>query len=124
MERTVNKEWRQMFKKDCADKLKASKQEYEEYLSDKTQIVLLQQAGEKLFSVVENWMQVKYSYLVNNYEELKFIARKSDYDTNLLKKTYALHKFFYQNTIKMDADYIEVTYEEVYKIMYQRVHNW
>lgn len=116
----IQLEWKDMFKKDIRDKLRESKKEYDEYVST-NQVVYLQQAGNKLFSVVENYLMLKYNTRVRSYDDLKILVKNNSFDIKLLKKVSLLHYFFYQNEIEGDADSYAVLYVEIYDIMKGRV---
>ena len=115
------KEWRQLFIVDIKDKLRASKEEYDEYMSTK-EVVLMQQAGNKMFSLVENYLEVKYNYRIRSYNQLKmFLETRNQDDANLLKKCEFLHTFFYTNELNDMAESYAVIYKEVYDVMKSRV---
>ena len=74
----INKsEWKKIFKEDMLQKLNESKEEFKRYKSTK-KVVYLQQAGNKLFSVVENYLMIKYNVRVVSYRELKNVVNDKD----------------------------------------------
>lgn len=117
----VNKtEWRKIFINDIKEKLKESYNEYKKYKrTDK--IVFLQQAGNKLFSVVENWLMVKYDTRVSSYSDLRYLVRNNRNDRLLLSKVAQLHYFYYENVIRGEPWEFEEIYLDVYQTMKKRV---
>lgn len=114
------KDWIKIFRKDIKDKLSESKIEFDKY--KKTgKIVYLQQAGNKLFSVVENWLMLKYKTKVNNYGDLKKLVKNDRNNRLLLSKVAQLHYFYYQNEVMGEAWEYEEIYLESYKIMKNRM---
>ena len=120
----INKnEWKQVFRSDIKEKLKES---YNEYLKYKKtgKVVFLQQSGNKLFSVVENWLQVKYNIIVSSYQELRDVVKNNKYDRTLLSKVSQLHYFYYQNKLRGEPEEFEDIYLEIYEIMKNRIKKW
>jgi hypothetical protein len=117
----VNKrEWKQMFTKDCRDKIRESYNEFLKYKKTK-KVVFLQQAGNKLFSVVENWLMIKYNVRVTSYIQLRGVVKKNKYDRTLLSKVAQLHYFYYENELRGEASEFEDIYIEIYNIMKRRI---
>lgn len=115
-------EWKKMFDEDIRDKLKESRNEYLKY--EKTnRVVYLQQAGNKLFSVVENWLMVKYNIRVQSYQELRIVVKNNKYDRQLLSKVAQLHYFYYENKLRGEPEEFADIYVEIYDIMYNRIVN-
>jgi hypothetical protein len=120
---TINikyKDWKDVFKQDIKNKLIISKQEYDIYKKT-NQIVYLQQAGNKLFSVVENWLMLKYKTKVSNFQDLRNLTNNNKNDRRLLSKVARLHYFFYQGEIMGEPVEFADIYEEVYEIMKRRI---
>jgi len=117
----INKdEWKMIFRKDIKDKLHESFREYTQY--KKTgKVVYLQQAGNKLFSVVENWLMVKYNVRVSSYQELRGVVKNNKNDRRLLAKVSRLHYFYYANIVYDDPNDIAESYLEIYEIMKRRI---
>ena len=115
-------EWRSIFKEDMEQKLRESKKEFDRYKST-GKIVYLQQAGNKLFSVVENWLMVKHNVRVISYQELRRVVKKNKYDRYLLSKAAQLHYFYYENKLRGEAEEFEDIYTEIYDKMKNRVEN-
>lgn len=114
------KDWEQMFKQDIKDKLIESKKEFDVYKST-GKIVYLQQAGNKLFSVVENFMMLKYKTRVRGYQDLRELVKDNTFDKRLLSKTAQLHYFFYSGTVQGEPDEFADMYLEIYEVMKSRV---
>lgn len=114
-------EWKVIFRQDIKDKLRESRREYDRYKST-GKVVYLQQAGNKLFSVVENWLMVKYNVRVSSYKELRKVVRNNRYDRVLLSKVSQLHYFYYENVMRGEPEEFEDIYLEVYRIMQKRIN--
>ncbi|MFT7616097.1 MAG: hypothetical protein ACI8Y7_000926 [Candidatus Woesearchaeota archaeon] len=103
-------EWQQMYTSDIKEKFQESQQEFIQF--QKTQrAVFLQQAGNKLFSVVENHLMLKHGKLARSYQHLKEIIKDDTEDRILLADVARLHFFFYQNELAGDIDDFEFLYE-------------
>ena len=113
-------EWSRIYSKDISEKLKESKKEFDLYKST-NRVVYLQQAGNKLFSVVENFLMLKYKTRVMNYQELRNLVKNNTFDRRLLSKVAQLHYFFYQNRTMGEPVEFEDIYLEVYEIMKGRI---
>jgi len=114
------KEWVAMFRRDIKEKLKESKKEFDIYKRT-GRVVFLQQAGNKLFSVVENWLMLKYKTRVSSYQGLKNLVKDNRNDKLLLIRVAQLHRFFYQNETMGEAWEFEELYLESYEIMKNRI---
>ena len=113
-------EWRKIFKEDMKQKLKESGVEFNKYKTSR-KVIYLQQAGNKLFSVVENWLMVKHNVRVSSYKELRKVVRKNKHDKLLLSKTVQLHYFYYENKLRGEPEEFEDIYMEIYDKMKKRV---
>lgn len=113
-------EWRKIFVNDIKKKLKESKNEFDKYKSS-GRVVFLQQAGNKLFSVIENWLMVKYNVRVQSYRDLRKVVKNNRVDRLLLSKVAQLHYFFYENELRGESSEFEDIYMEIYDIMKNRV---
>lgn len=111
-------EWQQSFKIDIKEKLKYSEKEYNEY-KNTGYIIYLQQAGNKLFSVVENWLMLKYNKRVRSYKALLMNIDKND--KILLTQASQLHYFFYNGDLQMSKEEAEIIYENMLSKMKNRV---
>ena len=119
----INKiEWQRIFIQDIKDKLRESRVEFNKY-KQTNKVVHLQQAGNKLFSVVENWMMVKHGKRVGSYSELKQLVKNDKNDYKLIVRASRLHYFFYATVVVDDIDDIAYEYAEIYNIMKRRVDN-
>ena len=93
--------------------LEYSQKEYALY--KKTQeIVYMQQAGEKLFNAIENYIQFKYKNQARSFFELKNLVRDKSLK-NLLYSAKSLHQFFYNGELEMDVADVEELYLDVLK---------
>jgi len=96
-------QWKNVYKKDIKFKLDFGEKEYNLY--KKTgYIIYLQQSGNKLFSAVENYLQLKYNKRIKSYQDLKQIIKNNKNDKNLLTLASQLHYFFYNGDLQMDKD--------------------
>jgi len=114
-------EWKQIFLEDIKQKMSESKNEYNKY-KDTKRIVFLQQAGNKLFSVVENWLMVKYNKRVRSFVELRVLVKNNVHDRRLLSKVSQLHYFYYENVVRGEPEEFEDIYLESYEIMENRIN--
>jgi hypothetical protein len=113
-------EWKSKFRQDIKTKLSHSKKELDLYNSTGS-IIYLQQACEKMYSVVENYLMIKYSRRAKSYGHLQEIVKNNQYDTNLLFDAFLLHKFFYNAELQMNITDAIRTYKSVYERMFNRV---
>lgn len=113
-------EWEAVFVKDVDDKIKESKTEFDEY-KDTNKIVYLQQAGNKIFSAVENHLMLKYKTRVRSYQALRKLVKNNVNDRRLVSKAAQLHYFFYQNTVMGEPQEYEDIYLEVYETIKGRI---
>jgi hypothetical protein len=116
-----SQDWKSIFKEDMNNKLKESRREFDKYKST-GRVVYLQQAGNKLFSVVENWLMVKYDTRVANYVELRHLVKNNKNDSRLLSKVAQLHYFYYENKLRGEPEEYEDIYSESYEIMKRRIN--
>jgi hypothetical protein len=114
------KEWKEIFREDMRQKLSESKIEFNKYKETK-RVVFLQQAGNKLFSVVENWLMVKHNSRVSSFKDLRYLIRNDKNDRLLLSKVSQLHYFYYENIVRGDPEDFEELYLESYKTMRNRI---
>jgi hypothetical protein len=106
------KDWKQILRKDIQEKLGESKKEYQQFLKTGSTIYL-QQAGNKLFSAVENFLMIKHNTRARNYQHLKQIVQNSKEDKQLLFDAAQLHYFFYNAQLQMETDEAVNFYERV-----------
>jgi len=112
--------WKKSFRKDIKNKVILMNKEYALF-QETNNVGYLQQAGNKLFSIVENYLQLKYSHRVNSYTELKILVKNNNNDYDLLIKAVQLHYFFYNGEIQMPRDEAEYYYKEVNKKIIARL---
>src|SRR3990167_9172804 len=104
--------WKRIFKRDYHAKIEASKEEYIEYQA-MTRLLSLQQAGEKLFSAVSNFLQYKYDKKTSSHNEtLKMVKNNKD-DEDLLLDAGRLHSFYYNSTLYMPVYEAERIFKRV-----------
>ena len=105
--------WRNEFRKDIKRKIKISKAEYKLY-KETGSIIYLQQACNKLFSAVENYLMVKYNRKVESYQVLRgFVTNEKN--KVMLRDAAQLHYFFYNGKLQMDNVDAESLYGSVFK---------
>jgi len=89
-------------KENMKNMIKYSKQEFNTYKSTKD-IVYLQQAGEKLFNALENYIQ-----FINRVEAFSFYGIKNLIKEKSLRRLLYdgkdLHRFFYRGENEMTVD--------------------
>jgi predicted SpoU family rRNA methylase len=112
--------WKKVYQKDINTKLEYSKKEFDMY-ENTGYIIHLQQAGEKLFSAVENFLMVKYSRRVRSYEALLDEVKYVKNDSEILTQAVQLHYFFYNAELHMSYTNAEVIYKIVYDKMKARM---
>jgi len=99
-------EWKESFKHDIKTKINHADIEYKKYKKD-DKLIYLQQACEKMYSAVENFLMIKYETRAHSYQQLYYRVLANDKDSALLSSAQMLHEFFYNGEIKMlrtDAD--------------------
>lgn len=118
----MNNQWKKVFKSDIKEKMKHSRQEFEMY--KKTgYIIYLQQASNKLFSAVENYLMVKYERRVRSFSELKRLIGDNRNDKKLLFDASQIHYFFYNGELQMTRDEASFYYRDIYQRMQKRLQN-
>jgi len=110
------KGWQSKFVLDIKNKFKVANLEYEQYKQTGC-IIYLQQAGNKLFSVVENYLMVKNDYRVRSYQQVLKLVENNNYDLELLTQAVQLHYFFYNGDLYMDKN----TAEKIFKIVMKKM---
>ncbi len=106
-------------KQNMLSMLKYSYIEFQEYKSTNN-IIYLQQAGEKLFNSLENYIQYSNKLSVRSFYELRQLV-KTKLLKNLLYDTKRLHRFFYNAELEMDIIDAEQLYLDVYKKLKSRI---
>ncbi|RLG13668.1 MAG: hypothetical protein DRN66_03735 [Candidatus Nanohalarchaeota archaeon] len=110
--RIPNQFWKQEFKRDIEEKLRASTKEYNKYKKTNN-IIYLQQAGNKLFSIVEHLLMIKYNFRTKNYQTIRNRVKDNKEDRLLLRDVAQLHYFFYDAELQMDKEYAEDYYIDI-----------
>jgi len=114
------KGWQEKFVLDVKNKFKMANLEYEQYKKTGS-IIYLQQAGNKLFSVVENYLMVKNQYRARSYGDLYEKIKGNAYDLALLKDSFQLHKFFYNGDLQMPVFQAEDEFVRISVLLEQRI---
>ena len=99
--------------------MKYSKEEHAKFKSTDN-VVWLQQAGEKLFCALENYIQYLHQIQTGSFEETKNLVREKAL-RNLLYRARDLHRFFYNERNEMNIEDADELYEEVYKKVKARI---
>lgn len=113
-------DWRRNFRQDIGRKLEESKKEFELYRKT-GYIIYLQQAGNKLFSAVENHLMLKHDYRARSYGDLYEKVKSNNYDRSLLKSAFHLHRFFYNGDLQMPVYQAEDEFIRLSAIMDSRL---
>ena len=109
-------DWKRVFRKDIKEKLRKSQNEFNRYKSTQ-RIIYLQQAGNKLFSLIENILQIKYGKRIKNYQQLRHLVKDNKNDKQLLLQAVQLHYFYYNGELHMP--YYDA--EDIYKIVRNKI---
>lgn len=113
-------DWRNIFRHDIGRKMEQSKKEFELY--KKTGYVIhLQQAGNKMFSIVENHLMLKYDKRLRSYRKLLDMVSGSSNDSSLLAQAAQLHYFYYNGDLQMSREEAEILYRDVRRKMRDRL---
>ena len=99
--------------------LKYSKNEYNQYKKTGN-IVYLQQAGNKLFNVIENYIQLINRVRAESFYEIKNLVREKKL-RHLLYDARTLHRFFYNSELEMNIEDAEELYISVLSRTEQRI---
>jgi hypothetical protein len=120
MAKIVETKWEKSFTKDISEKLIYAEKEFQLY-QDTGYVIYLQQAGNKLFSAVENWLMLKYKKRVRSYQQLLQLIQTNQVDSLLAAQASQLHYFFYNGELQMSKQEAVILYKNVYRKMKQRV---
>lgn len=115
---TTKTQWKGIFKKDIKSKIKVSEIEYKKY-KDTDKIIYLQQAGNKLFSAVENYLMLKYERRTKSYQALFNMVKHNEKDRAILREAVQLHYFFYNGELDMPI----FVAEDFYKTVRNKIKN-
>lgn len=100
----------QAVKSNMLSMIKYSEIEYNEY-KNTGNVIYLQQAGEKLFNAIENYIQYVNQIQAQTFYEIKGLVKEKPL-RKLLYDGRDLHRFFYNGELEMnkeDADEIYVS---------------
>lgn len=101
--------------------IKYSKQEYNTYKQTKN-IVYLQQAGEKLFNALENYISFINKTRVEYFQQLRTMIKEKSL-VKLLYDARDLHRFFYHGTNEMIEQDANIIYQSVLNRIENRIKN-
>ena len=104
---------------DIKNKVRESEREYQQYKRT-DHLIYLQQAGNKIFSAVENYMMVKYHQRHKSYEKVKEMITDNA-DSKLLVDGAQLHYFFYNSDLQMSRYDAETIFKSVLREMKRRL---
>ena len=121
MTKIIQSNWELAFKNDIKQKLLYAEKEYSQY-KQTGHIIYLQQSGNKLFSVVENWLMLKYKKRVRGYQQLVTIVSQNNNDSFLLAQSVQLHYFFYNGELQMSKQEAEIMFINISRKMKQRIN--
>jgi len=99
--------------------IKYSKSEFQQYKRTKN-IIYLQQAGEKLFNALENYIQYINKIQARNFYEVKNLIKEKTLRI-LLYDAKNLHIFFYNGELEMNEEDVVDLYESVLKRTESRI---
>jgi len=114
MVKIIESNWEKVFTKDINDKLEHADKEYNKY-KETGYIIYMQQASNKLFSAVENYMMLKYNKRVKSYRQLVIMIKHNRNDSILMAQVVQLHYFFYNGELQMTKDEAELLYIDIRK---------
>ena len=104
-------------KENMLNMLKYSKEEYKQYKSTKN-IIYLQQAGEKLFNVIEGYLSFINKVRIEYFQQARGLIKEKSL-AKLLYDTRDLHRFFYHGT----NERLESEANELYQSVLNRIEN-
>jgi hypothetical protein len=107
-------------KENIKNMMKYSKNEYQKYKKTRN-IIYLQQAGEKLFNAIENYIGLANKVFVDSFYSAKQLTMRNKPLRKLLYDGRALHRFFYNSTNELDAYEAESLYIRTYKNLNERI---
>lgn len=106
-------------KENMKSMVKYSKSEYNKYKSTRN-IIYLQQAGEKLFNAIENYIQFINKLMVGSFYEIKSLVKEQPL-RKLLYDAQDLHRFFYRGELEMNIIDAENLYKSILIKFEQRI---
>lgn len=110
-----------VIKENMLNMLKYSKEEYKIYKQRKD-IVYLQQAGEKLFNVIEGYISVINNIQIQSFQQARGLIKERSL-TKLLYDCRTLHRFFYNSTNELLEQEADMFYNSVLSRIESRVKN-
>ena len=108
----MNENYFILVKQNMLDMLKHSKSEFNKFENERKQIYL-QQAGEKLFNTIENYISLINRLRIESFYEAKQLVIKDKSLQKLLFDARELHRFFYHGINEFNVGYIEDLYKNV-----------
>jgi len=114
MVKIIESNWEKVFTKDINDKLEHADKEYNKY-KETGYIIYMQQASNKLFSAVENYMMLKHNKRVKSYRQLVIMIKHNRNDSILMAQVVQLNYFFYNGELQMSKDEAELLYIDIRK---------
>ena len=106
-------------KENMSSMLRYSKEEYKQYKLSKN-IIYLQQAGEKLFNVIEGYLSFVNKVRIEYFQQARGLIKEKTL-AKLLYDSRDLHRFFYHGTnerLEFEADEL---YQSVLKRIEERI---
>jgi hypothetical protein len=112
--------WRKMFVTDISQKIRYADKEYDRYKKT-AYIIYLQQASNKLFSAVENYLILKYDNRVRSYQQLFIMVQDNNDDAYLLSQAVQLHYFYYNGELQMSRTEAAILYVNIKRRLRDRL---
>lgn len=106
--------WKTIFKEDLKIKMREADIEYKKYKEDENNnMIHLQEACEKLYSAVENFLMAKYDKQERGYQAISYRVMNNEKDSSLLNDAVQLHYFFYNGEVSALRQIAERRYNSV-----------
>lgn len=116
----MNENYFILVKQNMLEMLKHSKSEFNKFKSTKNTIYL-QQSGEKLFNVVENYISLINKMKIDSFYDAKQLVIKDKPLQNLLFNARELHRFFYHGINEYNIGYVEDLYKDILQKTEERI---
>jgi len=100
--------------------LQYSKIEKDKYM-DTGEIIYLQQAGEKLFNALENYIQYINKVRAESFFEIKKLIVQDKPLRKLLYDARTLHRYFYNRELELEEEDAVDLYDSVYGRLKKRI---
>lgn len=120
--RAYDLQFLQNAKENCLNMLKYSNKEYEEYVKNRKNITHLQQAGNKLFNVIENLIEYVEQRDYSVYGQFMAYTQSKELK-GLLRKAKEMHLFFYGGLNEGNPNDVEKVYLQVYERVKNKIYN-